>query len=201
MRVINWWGLIGSVALLLGCGASEEGADLVLFGDREYGYGCDEWQTERPPARMTVVDVPAWGSDKDLIGPPVVRWGGWQVAEFNAPRVRIAIPVDSIPALYANGLVGHQNVSFTVADTLDRSVRVIVLLSDTMTTADLDRATAAGAVIVDVYLGLNGYVAIAHDSLLPHIPTWPNVNIVDATAGILVCNVIPNGPDRSGAVN
>lgn len=196
MRTSSWRIPTVALALLAACGDFEEGADLVLFGDREYAYGCDAWLDRRPPARMTVVDVPAWGSDKDLIGPPVVRWGGWQVAEFNAPKVRVAIPVDSIPALYASGLVETQAVTFTVEDTLDRSIRFIVLLADTMTTADIDRAVEAGAVIVGLYLAINGYVAIADDSLLPLIPSWPNVSVVDVGSTMPWCQVIPAVGDR-----
>jgi hypothetical protein len=175
----------GVVVLLMACGEGESGDSFALFGNGEYGYGCEAWREGRPPADRTVFDIPSSGDQKGPLAAAILEMGGWTLPAFNAPKVRAALPVDSLPLLYARGLIDASDVAGTVGDTLDRSVSFIVMLTDTIRVEDLDRVTDAGASIESIYTFINAYQAEGHDSLLPLILEWPNVDVVQSSN--LVC--------------
>ena len=184
----RWSFLVSMLALSTAGCATEEGTPMMaLFPAKAYWYGCGAWTPARPPAEWSVFDVPAWGTGKDSVAAVVTQFGGWTSAPFNAPKVRVAVPVGAIPTFYSRGIVYVQDVITTVGDTADRRISIGVLLNDTMTTADLDQATELGATITDIWTGLNGYVAFGDDSLLPLFAALPNVKVVDGGIATPLC--------------
>lgn len=192
------WGSLGVLMALgvAGCAAVDEGTPLMqLYPAAAYTYGCGTWSPSRPPSAWSVFDVPAWGTQKDSVAAVVTQFGGWMSAPFHAPKVRVAVPVGAVPWFYTRGQVNTQDVTATVADTADRRISIAVLLTDSMTTADLDHATELGATITDIWTGLNGYLAVGDDSLLPLFAALPNVKVADGSIATLICGLTaPHAP-------